>query len=221
MPHPLEALRDAARDEWSDPVTTARLATEGLVALTEDDWDRHGLGAAQMLRRARPDSPLLLAVTESALSPDPRQAADGLRRVLAGLADRTWTAELGLAVSHHASLGVTALAAEVLNVLEAAAHLGGSRAELYTDRRAVARGLGYIGCHVEVAPPEEAEALLVAAVASADRTIWTSERSADTALAASVRGRRVVPVVHPLARLSPLSRSVFRPGPGIIDLRLG
>ncbi|MDP8958933.1 MAG: hypothetical protein M3N51_06985 [Actinomycetota bacterium] len=223
MGHPLELLRDVARDEWSDPVETARSAAQGLLALAHqahEEWGRQGLRAAYMLREARPDSPLLLAVTQSALASDPAPAAEGLRRALAALDDRTWTAELGLAIAHHPSLGITSLASEVLEVLEAAARLAESTAQLYTDRRAVARGLGYLRLVVEVAPPEEAEALVAVAVAVDGSTIWTTERTADVALAASVRRRRIVPVAHPLARLSPLNRAAFRPSPGIVDVAL-
>lgn len=220
MPEALELLRDAARDEWSDPVFTAQLAVDGLMELSAGDWDGQGRPAARMLRRARPDSPLLLAVTEAVLESSAREAADRLGRLRKSLADRSWTAELGLAVAHHHSLGVPSLAKDLLEVLEAAAQMGESRAELYTDRRAVARGLGYLGLAVEVAPPEEAEALLIPALATAEGTAWVPERSVDLCLAASVRGKPVVVVVHPLARLSPACRPAFQPPESHREVRL-
>ncbi len=211
MAHPLELVQDAAADDWSDPVLTARQATEGLLALGSQQRAQ----AARMLRRARPDGPLLLAVTEAALN-----ETSGLEMIVKALQDRTWVTELGLAVAHHASLGITSLSSNVLEVLEAAVQLGESRAELYADRRAVARGLGYLGMQVEIAPPEEAGVLMLAAVAATPQSVWTTQREADIALASAARGRRVVPVVHPLARLSPAGLADYRPASGLNEVHL-
>lgn len=211
MAHPLELVRDAAADEWSDPVLTGRQAAEGLLALDAQQRTQ----AARMLRRARPDSPLLLTVTEAALD-----ETGALEMVVKALEDRTWLTELGLAVAHHPSLGITSLSSNVLEVLEAAAQLGESRAELYADRRAVARGLGYLRMQVEIAPPEEAEVLILAAVASTPQSVWTTQREADIALASAARSRRVVPVVHPLARLSPAGLADYRPVSDLTEVHL-
>ena len=51
MNRPLELLRDAAHDEWSDPVETAKRAAQGLLQLVDGSWHTTGLEAARMLRR--------------------------------------------------------------------------------------------------------------------------------------------------------------------------
>ncbi len=220
MSRPIELVQDASRDEWSDPVEVARKAADGLLAMTAGDWIGQGIAAVTMLKGRRPDSSLLLAVTDAALDPDAHRAATALRRVIGQLDDRTWAAELGLRIAHHESLGVVSLGSATLAVLEAAATLGGSSAELLTDLRAVARGLGYLRLPVVVAPPEEAEAVLIPAVAVHGERIWTTARASDVALRALARESTVVPIAHPLASLSPLGRRSYRPAATIIDLRL-
>lgn len=220
MNRPLELLRDAAHDEWSDPVETARRVAEGLLQLVDGSWHTTGLDAARMLRRRRPDHALLLAVTERALDPNPRIVRNGLEAAIAELDDETWTSDLGLRNAHHESLGVASLGRTTLSVLEAASQLGNSRSQLFTDRRAISRGLGYLNFPIAVAPPEEAVALLAPGVARTAARFWTTSRIADAASRARAGGRTVVVIVHPLAELSPLNRSVYRPHRLLIDVRL-
>ena len=153
MSRPLELLREAAHDDWSDPVETARRATEGLLQLVDQDWEGTGLHAARTLRERRPDLPLVLAVTERSLDPDSDRVRAGLQMALAQLEDETWSSDLGLRNAHHDSLGVTSLGRSTLSLLEAASQLGSSRAQLFTDRRAVSKGLGYLNFPISVAPP--------------------------------------------------------------------
>jgi hypothetical protein len=220
MSTPMEMLREAARDEWSDPVETAARAVGGLLTLCEADWPETGLPAVRMLRSRRPDQALMLAATEPALDPDPVRSRAGLEDILGRLRDTGWTTDLGLRVAHHASLGVASLGRSTLAVLESAAHLGGSHAELYTDSRAIAKGLGYLHLPISVAPPEEAAALLAPAAAACGKRIWTTARIADAALRARAADREVVVVCHPLAELSPLNRASYRPRSTLIDVKL-
>ena len=218
MSHPLELLRDAAHDEWSDPVDMTRRAAEGLLKLVDQDWMGTGLEAARMLRAKRPDQPLLLAITERALDPDPDRVRRALQSAVSELEDETWSSDLGLRNAHHESIGVTSLGRSTLSVLESASQIGNSRAQLFTDRRAISKGLGYLNFPISVAPPEEAVVLLAPGVASTASRFWTTSRIADAALKAKVAGRQIVVIVHPLAELSPLNRSVYRPHRLLIDV---
>lgn len=220
MSHPLELLRDAAHDEWSDPVDMTRRAAEGLLKLVDQDWMDTGLEAARMLRAKRPDQPLLLAITERALDPDPDRVRRALQSAVSELEDETWSSDLGLRNAHHESMGVTSLGKSTLSVLESASQIGNSRAQLFTDRRAISKGLGYLNFPISVAPPEEAVVLLAPGVASTASRFWTTSRIADAALKAKVAGRQIVVIVHPLAELSPLNRSVYRPHRLLIDVTL-
>ena len=220
MRHPLELLRDAAHDEWSDPVDMTRRAAEGLLKLVDQDWMDTGLEAARMLRAKRPDQPLLLAITERALDPDPDRVRRALQSAVSELEDETWSSDLGLRNAHHESMGVTSLGKSTLSVLESASQIGNSRAQLFTDRRAISKGLGYLNFPISVAPPEEAVVLLAPGVASTASRFWTTSRIADAALKAKVAGRQIVVIVHPLAELSPLNRSVSRPHRLLIDVTL-
>lgn len=199
MNGPLELLRDAAQDEWSDPVDTTLRAAEGLLELVEKDWMETGLEAARMLRTRRPDQPLLLAITERALDPDPNRVRRALQLAIAELEDETWSSDLGLRVAHYESMGVTSLGKSTLSVLEAASQLGNSRAQLFTDRRAISKGLGYLNFPISVAPPEEAMVLLAPGVASTKSRFWTTSRIADSALKAKAAGRTIIVIVHPWA----------------------
>lgn len=220
MSRPLELLRDAAHDEWADPIETARRATQGLLELVDQDWEQTGIEAAQMLRDRRRDHPLILAITERALHPDSIKVKRGLAAAMAQLDDETWSSDLGLRNAHHQSVGVTSLGRSTLAALEAAAHLGNSRAQIFTDRRVISRGLGYLHLPIAVAPPEEAAALLAPGVARTASRFWTTVRIADAAHKAKAAGRHVIVMVHPLAELSPLNRSVYRPHRLLIDVSL-
>ncbi len=215
---PLDELADAARDEWTDPVITARRAVEALLAMTESDWDPGGLEAVQMLRARRADSALLLAATEVALEPDPLRATDGLREIGRRLEDETWTSELGLSLARWATIGILSIGPATMKVLEAAVELGGATPELLCDRRAVARGMGILDLPIVVADPASAEAVLLPVSAQHKERVWTTERNAAIAVSARDAGRRVVIVRHPLADLSPLNRLAYRPRSYLTDL---
>lgn len=220
MDDALQTLGDAARDEWADPLQTVRDVVAAIGELLDDDWERRGLAAVHELRRRRPDSPFLLAATEAALDPNVQRVRSALTAVTAAADDTSWAEEIGLRVAHHDSIGVTSLGDLTLTVLEAAVHVGGTEAQLFTDRSAIARGLGYLLLPVAIAPPEKAAVVLIPAVAGFGRRYWTTTRIADVAIRARVAGQRVAPILHPLAVLSPLNRAAYRPASTIIDVEL-
>jgi len=198
-------------------VTLARLTAEGLLALTEQSWPDDGLAAAPEIRRRRPDSPLMLAVTEPALDPDAFHASQGLTAVLSWLGDQSWASDLGMDISTAGTIGVPSLHHESLWILESAVLLGLTEATLMTSSRAVARGLGYLRLPVRLGDPAEADVMLLPGLAQDAATMWTYRRFA----AASWRATgTLVPVIHPAAYLSPLNRFAFRPPPGVYAIEL-
>jgi len=122
--------------------------------------------------------------------------------------------------SDDATLGVVSIGETTLAVLEAARDLGGTSAVLFTDRRAIARGLTYLGMMVDVAPPEEAEVVLLPSAALMGTRLWTTVRAADVALRTALLEGEVVVVSHPLASLSPRNRADFRPASTLIDMMI-
>jgi len=219
MNDPIEVLHAASTDEWTDPLGAAVAIVEAIRSLLEDGWTR-GLHAVQELRQHRPDVPLLLAVTEPALDPNPLRVKAGLDNVTRKVLDTSWTRELGLRLAHLASLGVVSLGDATLSILEVVAFGGTQETDLFVDRSVIARGLGYLRLPIIVAPPEEASAVLLPAAARFRDRIWTTARAADIALRAEAKGALVVPVVHPLAVLSPLARKVYRPASILIDVEI-
>ena len=217
---PHERLQDLARDVWADPVTSAHTAARAILQMLDREWSDPERDAVAELRRRRADSPFILAVTEAVLESEPKAGRSALMRILEQLDDRTWAVEIGLRIAHHATLGVVSFGEATLAVLEAARDLGGTAAALFTDRRAIARGLTYLGMMVEVAPPEEAEAVLLPVAARIDSRMWTTVRAADVALRVSLLDGEVVVVSHPLASLSPRNRADFRPAPTLIDVKI-
>ena len=195
----------------------ARLAAEGLIELTRDNWVGEGLDAARQIRRRRPDSPLLLAVTEPALEPDAYRASQGLASVLSILESRSWASEIGIEIADAATIGVLSLQHESLWALETAAVLGATRATIITDRRAVARGLGYLRLPVKLGAVESADVVLLPGIARDTATMWAYRRFA--AISWKATGL-VVPVIHPAAWLSPLNRSAFRAPAGYYAIEL-
>ncbi|NIA24435.1 MAG: hypothetical protein GWP04_02580 [Gammaproteobacteria bacterium] len=219
MNDPIEALNTASIDEWADPLGTAAIIAEAIHSLVDRGW-AEGLAAVQQLRRRRADSPLMLAVTEPALDPDPRRVKVGLDEVERKIRDTSWTQELGLRLAHDASLGVLSLGDATLSILEVVAFRSSQETDLFVDRSSIARGLGYLRLPIVVAPPEEASVVLIPATARFRNRIWTTARAADIALRAKAGATRVVPVVHPLAVLSPLSRTLYRPAATLIDVEI-
>ncbi len=159
----------------------------------------------------------MLAVTEPALDPDPFQASLGLAAVLSVLNDQSWANDIGIDISEARTVGVLSLHHESLWALESAALLGATGAVLVTDRRAVARGLGYLRLPVKLADPALADVLLLPGLARDSATMWTFRRFAAVSWRAT---GRVVPVIHPGARLSPMNRKVFRPPAGVYAIEL-
>lgn len=217
---PLDSLRSVARDVWADPVKSAQAAAQAILAMLDGTWTIEHATAVSDLRRRRADSPFILAITEAIVDQEPDTGRAVLLRVLEQLDDRTWADEIGLRVAHRATLGVVSLGETTLAVLEAARGLGGTAATLFTDRRAIARGLTYLRLMVEVAPPEEAEAVLLPVAAVMGSRMWTTARVADVALRTTLLEGEVVVVSHPLTSLSPRNRADFRPAPTLIDVRI-
>ncbi len=215
-----QRLQDAARDVWADPVASAQTAAVAILQMLEEDWTEREATAVFELRRRRADSPFILAITRTVLEVEPGTREEALRSILDRLTDRTWADETGLRIAHHATLGVMSLGDTTLAVLEAASGLGGSSAVLFTDRRAIAKGLTYLGLTVEVAPPEQAGAVLLPAVAIIGSRLWTTARAADVAIRSSLLDGEVVVVAHPLASLSPENRADFRPASALVDVKI-
>jgi hypothetical protein len=159
----------------------------------------------------------MLAVTEPALDPDPYRASLGLAAVLSTLSDQSWASDIGVQISDATTIGVLSLHHESLWALESAALLGATGAVLVTDRRAVARGLGYLHLPIKLADPACAEVLLLPGVARDSATMWTYRRFAAVSWRAT---GGVVPVIHPGAHLSPMNRRVFRPPAGVYAIEL-
>jgi hypothetical protein len=219
MTDPLDAVRQAARDTWLDPVDVARDVARHLLDLSaSEEWDAVGLEAVSELRRHRADSALILAATEAALDAAGTDPVAALEKFLTELDDRTWTRDLARRAAHHPTLGVTSMGASTLAVLEAGLRLGAEWDRLLCGRRAVAQGLGYLQIRIDVAPPEHAEGMLAAGAAVYRGRMWTTARDADTVTRARLGHTGVIPVVHPLAHLSPLNRKAYRPAPELIDV---
>ncbi|NNC93512.1 MAG: hypothetical protein HKN80_13585 [Acidimicrobiia bacterium] len=188
-----------------------------MLELTRGNWVGEGLDATRQIRRRRPDSPLMLAVTEPALDPDPFRAALGLSAILTTLGDQSWASAIGMDISDATTIGILSLHHESLWALESAALLGATGAVLVTDRRAVARGLGYLRLPIKLANPGAADVLLLPGVARDAATMWTYRRFAAVSWKAT---GRVVPVIHPGSYLSPMNRKVFRPPAGVYAIEL-
>jgi hypothetical protein len=217
---PIERLQEATRDEWADPVASAHRTAGAILELLDGDCNDAGADAISDVRRRRADSPFILAITEAALATDAETRRRVLLQIMERLDDRTWADEIGLQIAHHETVGVVSLGEATLAVLEAARGLGGTSAVLFTDRRAIARGLTYLGLMIEVAPPDEAAAVLIPAAAITTSRMWTTVRAADVALRAALHHAAVVVVAHPLVNLSPSNRADFRPASPLIDVKI-
>jgi len=205
---------ELSHPQLSDRIEVARRAAELLLALTEQQWESGGLDAATSLRNRRADSPLILAVTEAALDPDPDRSAAGLAAVLSRLNDSSWLVDAALGMSHAGSFGVLSLGETTISLLQAFVDVNGTEPELYAEKRSVARGLGNLGLPVFVGNPAPAEILLVPVHARHDRRIWTTPSIVKVAESATGVVRTTE---HPAAHLSPLNRLTYRPAIELID----
>lgn len=212
---PLETHHHQARTGAS----AARDLAQELIGLTARDWVDEGLGLVADLRATERSSPLLLSVTEAALTDSPHQAAQALRDVLARLDDYRWAATTAADLSDAPSLGVLSLAQDTMAVLDATVLLAPKPIQLVAPTRAVARGLGYLRQPILLGPAHHADTLLLPGIAFDPITIWTHRRWAAAAWAAGDTGRAIVPVLHPLRRLSPANRRAFRPPAGFVAIR--
>lgn len=214
----LNALFEAARDEWSDPRQAAVAACDALLDLTAADWQHEGQRAVTLLRQKRRDSALMLAVSEAGMWEDPGQAARSLGSVRARLLDDTWAVTIAGALAaiegaiHVMSIGDTTVA-----VLEELSRIADAVPLIHAHQAAVARGLGYLDVALAVAAPDKSVALLLPLAALHAERVWTTPTSID--VASGYEGA-VIPVHHPLAEMSPLSRQQFRPHPGLVSTRI-
>jgi len=215
-----QRLREVTRDVWTDPVTVARHVAEAILTLLDGNWDEGDKEEIAELRRRRADSPFLLAVTEAALDSAPARARIALSGLMTQLDDQAWAGEVALRISSFASIGIVSLGETTLTVLESARSRGGNSAVLFTDRRAISRGLAYLGQKIEVAPPEQAGAVLLPAAAIIGSRLWTTARAADIALRTRLHQGEVVVVAHPLAVLNPRNRADFRPSSELVDVKI-
>ncbi len=197
----------------------ARDLARSLLRHTSRDWSEGGLAMVSELRSEQRSSPLVLSVTEAALTDDAHTAEMSLRDVLARLDDYSWAAKVASDVSEAASLGVVSLGHETLAVLEAISLLAAEPVQLVAPTRAIARGLGYLRQPILLGPASHAETLLLPGLAFDPITIWTHRRWAVAAWAATEGERHIQPVLHPLRSLSPINRRAFRPPAGIVAIR--
>ena len=217
---PVGSLREVAGDGWGDPVDVAFAVGRVLLELTSDDWSVTGLRAVRELRSDRPDAPLILAATEQALDSDPTRARIRLERFLSALTDTEWAGLTADLASHHQQIAVTSLGSGTLTVLDEGLRRGAQWETLIADRRYVLRGLGYLRLPASIGAPEEADTVLIPAVAGFENQIWTTVRHADIVTRCHLRETPVIPILHPLARLSARSRVEFRPLSYLVEVEL-
>lgn len=205
-------------DPWADQDTAGRVLAY-IRTLLDDQWPQHGLPKIRDLRVRHRDKPLILAVTEASLDPDIHRVAERLTKLSRDLADTTWQRRLAKRLPAFGSLGVLSLGTATIQILEIA--VGEERpSKLVSTHPAILRGLGYLPIPIVDAPAQNADGVLVPAVALFGSRLWTTPRIADVAVRALANGKAVLPVAHPLRRLSPLNRSEFRPPGFLIDIRV-
>jgi len=214
----LEVIFQAARDEWSEPRATAIETCHALLALTRTDWALEGSEAVKLLRQKRRDSALLLAVSEAAMWEDPVRAASSLHAVLADLEDIGWATTIAAALLNAGgTVHVLSMGESTTLVLDELSRLSDSLPLVHAHQAAVARGLGNLDVAVAVAEPGRAESLLLPVAAVHNDRIWTTPHFIEVAARFP---RSAIPVHHPLAAMSPLSREQFRPPSTIVSTRI-
>ncbi len=204
--------------QTASAASMARELARSLLDHASHDW-HNGMAMVADLRSEQRSHPLILSVTEAALTEDAHVAELSLRDVIARLDDYSWAAEIASDLSEAPSLGVVSLGHETLSVLEAVSLLAAEPVQLVAPTRAVARGLGYLRQPILLGPASHADTLLLPGVAFDPITIWTHRRWAVAGWAATDSRRTVVPVLHPLRSLSPLNRRAFRPPVGVVAIR--
>lgn len=215
---PLDALFEAARDEWSDPRSTAIGACNALIELANGDWAGDGIEAVKVLRHKRRDSALLLAVSEAAMWNEPARAALNLTAVLEQLNDVSWAHTIAGALSGtETTVHVLSLGEPTLLVLDELSRMSDGLPLIHAHQAAVARGLGFLDLAISSGSPEDADTLLLPVTASHGDRIWTTTKFIE--LAAGFTGS-TIPVHHPLAVMSPLSRQQFRPHTSIVSAKI-
>ena len=118
------------------------------------------------------------------------------------------------------SIGVVSLGDTTLSVLEFIAFESDHDTDLLTQKLAVARGLGYLHLSIVMAPPSQADAVLIPAAARFGDRVWTSSPAADVVARAKARPVLIVPILHPLNVLSPMGRQSYRPAQMLIDVEI-
>lgn len=214
----LEAIFQTARDEWSDPRATAIEACTALLTLTEANWAVDGSDAVRLLRQKRRDSALLLAVSEAGMWDDPGRAATSLQSTLADLEDTAWATAIAAALlASDGTVHVLSMGESTMLVLDELSRISEAVPLVQSHLASVARGLGHLDIAIAVAEPRRAESLLLPVAALHNDRIWTTPQFIE---AASGFHRSAIPVHHPLAAMSPLSREQFRPPPTLVSTRI-
>jgi hypothetical protein len=210
----LDELMELSSPQLSDKIGQAERAAEVLLLATRKHWPTDGMSAVSALRARRPDSPLLLAVTEAGLDPVPERAADGLESILTRLRSTTWLVDMALKLSSASSLGILSLGETTIGFLQTFLDATGSELELYTNKRAVARGLGNLGLPIFVGDPISADILVIPTQCRHDQRIWTTP----SIVKVIKRSKGAIRTMeHPVAHLSPVNRLAYRPHIALTD----
>lgn len=215
---PIDALFEAARDEWSDPRSAAIGACRALLDLTDGPWSAEGRDAVRVLRQKRRDSALLLAVSEAAMWDEPGRAALNLKSVLSQLEDTSWAHTVAAALRRGPkTVHVLSLGEPTLLVMDELSRMADELPLVHAHHAAVARGLGFLDMAITTGKPEQADTLLLPVAAAHGDRIWSTARFIE--IASAFTGT-TIPLHHPLAVMSPLSRQQFRPPAAIVSAKI-
>ena len=212
---PLSTL--GAEDQWADPIEQAQAVVADLAGLTSGNWQQEGLRSLHRLRAQRADSPLVLAATEAALGTDPLEARRNLEAFSEMLVATDWARDIASGLRPYARLAISSLGETTLMVLDECARIGVPGDSIVVSRSYLARGIGYLPAPVVSGAPTEADAFLAAGAAGHETTIWTTQEIATDMVRVRLQGGTVVPIIHPLAELSPLNRDAYRPATYLVQ----
>jgi len=149
---------------------------------------------------------------------DPVRAAATLRSVLERLEDTQWATTIAAALlDAGGTVHVLSMGESTVLVLEELSRLSDSLPLVHAHLAAVARGLGHLDVAMAVARPDQAVSLLLPVAAVHSDRIWTTPQFIDVAARFP---RSAIPVHHPLAAMSPLSREQFRPPSTLVSTRI-